>query len=420
MAAAAAAAAASAGGAPATAAAAMAALAAARDTASLSLSSSSFRAAASAATTQPAPAAGALVLPPPTAPASPAPAAAAPSATAAPAAAAAGPASPPPLLPPQRPEHRGRLTVALDLDGLLIASYTPKRAPRLPPSMVTHLVGRGSALNPAGVLVVERPGLHRFLRAVAAEAEVVVFTAGLKEYASPILDAIDPSGALIAARVYRDGTTRTPYYQCVKDLARLGRPLERTVLVDDTPLAFLRQPRNGVPVLAFRGDPDDRLLTEAVLPLLQVRRRPTRLGGGFSLLRVRSCATFFRRARDRRIVSRKKDSGLPPPPFPFPLARAIPSGLTDPPCARSSAVRGRARRGRRRDLLARALASARLPRDRQAHLVPLAAAADRPPRSLARSQTPPLRQTTKTPNENLNSPSCPWRMSSPSWRRAST
>lgn len=108
------------------------------------------------------------------------------------------------------------------------------------------------------------------MRAVAAEAEVVVFTAGLPEYASPILDAIDPTGELISARVYREGTTRTPYYQCVKDLSRLGRDLRRVVLVDDTPLAFLRQPRNGVPVLAFRGDPDDRLLTEAVLPLLQV------------------------------------------------------------------------------------------------------------------------------------------------------
>jgi RNA polymerase II subunit A small phosphatase-like protein len=42
------------------------------------------------------------------------------------------------------------------------------------------------------------------------------------------------------------------------------------VLVDDTPLAFLHQPENGVPVLGFRGDPDDRLLMEAVLPLIQV------------------------------------------------------------------------------------------------------------------------------------------------------
>jgi hypothetical protein len=40
--------------------------------------------------------------------------------------------------------------------------------------------------------------------------------------------------------------------------------------VDDTPLAFLHQPENGVPVLGFRGDPDDRLLMEAVLPLIQV------------------------------------------------------------------------------------------------------------------------------------------------------
>lgn len=61
------------------------------------------------------------------------------------------------------------------------------------------------------------------------------------------------------------------YYQCVKDMGRVNRDLRRCVLVDDTPLAFLHQPDNGIPVLGFRGDPDDRLLMEAVLPLLQVR-----------------------------------------------------------------------------------------------------------------------------------------------------
>lgn len=43
----------------------------------------------------------------------------------------------------------------------------------------------------------------------------------------------------------------------------------KTVLVDDTPLAFLHQPNNGIPIFAFRSDPDDRFLSEAVLPLLQ-------------------------------------------------------------------------------------------------------------------------------------------------------
>ena len=100
-------------------------------------------------------------------------------------------------------------------------------------------------------------------------------------------------------------TLAPPHAQCVKDMARLGRDLRRVILVDDTPLAFLHQvcgagtaagfvgsthlpldrththththtrstarpqPDNGVPVLGFRGDPDDRLLEEAVLPLIQ-------------------------------------------------------------------------------------------------------------------------------------------------------
>ncbi|GFR46786.1 hypothetical protein Agub_g8417 [Astrephomene gubernaculifera] len=174
------------------------------------------------------------------------------------------------LLPPQRPEHAGRLCVLLDLDGTLVSSYTPRRAPRLPPYVRTHVVGAGSQLNPAGVFVVERPGLREFLEELAGFAEVVVYTAGLEDYAKPIVDALDPSGRLFAHRLYRPATLRTAYYQCVKDMGRLGRDLHRTLLVDDTPLAFLHQPDNGVPVLGFRGDPDDRLLMEAVLPLLQV------------------------------------------------------------------------------------------------------------------------------------------------------
>ncbi|GIL69636.1 hypothetical protein Vretimale_10282 [Volvox reticuliferus] len=174
------------------------------------------------------------------------------------------------ILPPQRPEHSGRLCVLLDLDGTLVSSYTPRRAPRLPPYVRTHVVGMGSKLNPGGVFVVERPGLREFLEELASFAEVVIFTAGLEDYAKPIVDALDPKRNLFAHRIYREGTLRTEYYQCVKDMARVGRDLRRTVLVDDTPLAFLHQPDNGVPVLGFRGDPDDRLLQEAVLPLMQV------------------------------------------------------------------------------------------------------------------------------------------------------
>lgn len=66
----------------------------------------------------------------------------------------------------------------LDLDGTLVSSFTPRRAPRLPPAMKSHLVGVGSSLNPGGVFVVERPGLTEFLAQLAGMSEVVVFTAG--------------------------------------------------------------------------------------------------------------------------------------------------------------------------------------------------------------------------------------------------
>lgn len=55
-----------------------------------------------------------------------------------------------PLLPPQQPRWYGKLSIVLDIDGTLIASFPPRRSPRLPASMRTHLVGAGSSLNPQG------------------------------------------------------------------------------------------------------------------------------------------------------------------------------------------------------------------------------------------------------------------------------
>ena len=83
--------------------------------------------------------------------------------------------------------------------------------------------------------------------------QVVLFTAGLEDYAAPICDAIEARypGAF-HHRLYRPATTPCDAYPCVKDMAHLGRDLRRCVLVDDTPLAFYRQPDHGIPVLQVR------------------------------------------------------------------------------------------------------------------------------------------------------------------------
>lgn len=173
------------------------------------------------------------------------------------------------LLPVQRMEHKGRLVVCLDLDGTLVTTFTPRRAPSLPSNVACYTVGKGGKLNPGGIFVVERPNLGSFLKTLAQHAEVVLFTAGLEDYAKPICDEIERRyGSVFHHRLYRDATVTSSVYPCVKDMSRLGRQLSKCVLVDDTPLAFFRQPDNGIPVLQFRGDIDDRLLLEAVQPLL--------------------------------------------------------------------------------------------------------------------------------------------------------
>jgi RNA polymerase II subunit A small phosphatase-like protein len=173
-----------------------------------------------------------------------------------------------PYLPPQSGDMKGRLTVVLDLDGTLISSFTPRRAPSLAPGSTSYVCGRGAKLNPNGVLVVERPDLGAFLKRLSEFAEVVLFTAGLEDYAAPICDALEKRYGAFTAKLFRPATVHSEVYPCVKDLSLLGRDLARIVLIDDTPLAFLNQPDNGIPIYNFRGDIDDRVLPEAILPLL--------------------------------------------------------------------------------------------------------------------------------------------------------
>lgn len=114
-----------------------------------------------------------------------------------------------------------------------------------------------------------RPGLHAFLTAVSELADVVLYTAGLPGYASPLCDALDPSRSLLPVRLFRPTTVAAGGHSCVKDLAPLGRDLRRTVLVDNSPFSFLLQPACGLPAHPFDGDGADDHLLSSVLPLLR-------------------------------------------------------------------------------------------------------------------------------------------------------
>jgi TFIIF-interacting CTD phosphatase-like protein len=117
------------------------------------------------------------------------------------------------LLPDTEPELSTAPTLVLDLDETLIHTVVdPVRN-----VATTH----------------ERPGLRRFLKSAAERFEIVIFTAGLQQHASPLIDKLDPEG-LVKHRLYRQHTRRIENHSImIKDLARLNRPLSRTVIVDN-------------------------------------------------------------------------------------------------------------------------------------------------------------------------------------------
>lgn len=76
-----------------------------------------------------------------------------------------------------------------------------------------------------------RPGVQKFLSELSKFYEIVVFTAGLKDYADWILNDLDRHG-VVNHRLYRDHTKhRNGVY--IKDLSKLGRDLTKTLIVDN-------------------------------------------------------------------------------------------------------------------------------------------------------------------------------------------
>jgi Dullard-like phosphatase family protein len=111
-----------------------------------------------------------------------------------------------------------------------------------------------------------RPGMHEFLdRMNQLGYEIVIFTAATQDYADWVIDQIDP-GRLVHHRIYRQHALPWgPIF--VKDLSRLGRELDRTLIIDNVQENFMLQPNNGIFILTWYDDPQDTALF-ALTPLL--------------------------------------------------------------------------------------------------------------------------------------------------------
>jgi len=106
-----------------------------------------------------------------------------------------------------------------------------------------------------------RPGAMEFLNNLCSYYEIVIFTAGMKDYADSILDLIDPQKNLIKHRMYRHHTSLygTSF---VKDLSNIGRDLSKTIIIDNIPENFILQPDNGLAIKTWQNDINDTQLDD--------------------------------------------------------------------------------------------------------------------------------------------------------------
>lgn len=181
----------------------------------------------------------------------------------------------PDLLPPPAAEDKNKICLVLDLDETLVHSSFLS----IPHADFRFVLGVGE--NQVAVFVCIRPGAERFLKELGSLYEIVIFTASMQPYADAVIDYIDP-GRVVKHRLYRESCTDFGG-NFVKDLSRLNRKLEKIIIIDNSPSAYLLQPYNAIAISSWFDEPMDNEL----LQILDFLKRSYRVTNVYDLFASR-------------------------------------------------------------------------------------------------------------------------------------
>jgi Dullard-like phosphatase family protein len=105
-----------------------------------------------------------------------------------------------------------------------------------------------------------RPYTTKLLSELSKYFEIIIFTAGVKEYADSILNELHCS-KYISHRLYRQHTMLDGDVY-IKDLGLIGRDITKTIIVDNTIDNFMYHKLNGVPIHSWYDDQTDTTLND--------------------------------------------------------------------------------------------------------------------------------------------------------------
>ena len=114
--------------------------------------------------------------------------------------------------------------------------------------------------------VLIRPGVENFLKKMSEFYELAVFTASLSVYADKLLDVLDKQKKFIC-RLFREHCTYI-HSVFVKDLGKLGREMKDIIILDNSPVSYTLNKKNGIPIKSWTGNKNDTEL-EKIQPVLE-------------------------------------------------------------------------------------------------------------------------------------------------------
>jgi Dullard-like phosphatase family protein len=115
-----------------------------------------------------------------------------------------------------------------------------------------------------------RPYLLEFLEQVSIYYELVLFTTESQQYVEPIIKAIEQRKKYFDYIFYKENCIMIGN-DYVKDLSRIGRPLDSTIIVDNVSQHFRFQKENGITIKSFWAkDPGDKALYNLIPILINI------------------------------------------------------------------------------------------------------------------------------------------------------